>query len=103
MSNQVRQSDRGIKDTLSCNSFSLVQAIPRTHAPYSPDISPCAYRLFRSLELYRRKHTFETREGVPLVLSQFFDSKPLSFFMSGIHKLEAIWRDVVDLKGAYVE
>jgi [histone H3]-lysine36 N-dimethyltransferase SETMAR len=72
------------------------------HPPYSPDLAPSDYHLFRSLQNHLQGKTFDRREDVEIFLRQFFESLPASFYRDGIHSLAQRWRTVIDNDGAYI-
>lgn len=72
------------------------------HPPYSPDISPSDYHLFRSLSNHIRDEKFNTSQDLQTYLTNFFDSKPSEFYRRGIQKLPGRWRHLVDNNGDYV-
>ena len=57
------------------------------HPPYSPDLAPSDYHLFRSLQNYLNGKTFDSNETVKNESIQFFASKNQTFYESGIMKL----------------
>uniref|UniRef100_A0A914H9D1 Transposase n=1 Tax=Globodera rostochiensis TaxID=31243 RepID=A0A914H9D1_GLORO len=57
------------------------------HPPYSPDVAPSDYHLFRSLSNALSGVTFENAAALQIWLDQFFASKPPIFFKRGIEKL----------------
>jgi histone-lysine N-methyltransferase SETMAR len=58
------------------------------HPPYSPDIAPSDYHLFRSLKNFLRGRCFTKDEEVQNAVGQFFASKlGTDFFKRGIKKL----------------
>jgi len=57
------------------------------HSPYSPDLAPSDYHLFRSLEHHLRAHEFENEEEVQSAIANFISEKPASFFARGIDNL----------------
>jgi histone-lysine N-methyltransferase SETMAR len=65
------------------------------HPPYSPDLAPTDYYLFRSLSNQLREKKFEDRDDLKTFLTNFFDSKPAQFYRNGIHSLPERWRWVV--------
>ena len=72
------------------------------HPPYSPDLVPSDYHLFRSLQHYLGEKSYDKEADIKNDIQSFFDSKPLSFYESGIRKLVEKWQHVVDNNGAYV-
>jgi len=73
------------------------------HSPYSLDIAPSDYHLFRSLQ--------NSLNGVKLAskeifyenhLKQFFDQKPQKFYRDGIMVLPQKWQNIIENNGAYL-
>lgn len=73
-----------------------------THPPYSPDIAPSDYYLFRSLQNHLNGKKMESFDAVKKCVDDFFDSKPAEFYEKGINKLTERWNDVVCNQGNYV-
>lgn len=69
--------------------------------PYSPDLSPSDYHLFRSLEHFLSGKKFKDEDSLRSALSQFFDSKDPSFYQEGIEDLVKRWSVVADNNGEY--
>ena len=70
--------------------------------PYSPDLAPSDYHLFRSLSNYLRGKNFENEEVLKIELQKFFGSKPQEFYAKGIHDLPRRWAEVIKTKGEYI-
>ena len=66
------------------------------HPPYSPDLAPTDYHLFRAMRNSLRDKTFEKEEDVKTYLDDFFNSKNEKFYQEGIESLRDRWRLVVD-------
>ena len=66
------------------------------HPPYSPDLAPSVYHLFRSLQNHLNGKTFDSNEAVKNEFIQFFASKNQSFYESGIMKLTERWQKVIE-------
>ncbi len=49
------------------------------HPPYSPDLAPSDYHLFRSLQWFLQDKSLETEEDVKSALDDFFASKDIVF------------------------
>ena len=65
------------------------------HPPYSPDLAPSDYHLFRSLQIHLNGKTFDSNEAVKNELIQSFASKNQTFYESGIMKLtERLQKDI---------
>ncbi|PIO76326.1 hypothetical protein TELCIR_01613 [Teladorsagia circumcincta] len=76
------------------------QVLP--YAPYSPDLAPSDYHLFRSMQHFLAGKKFKNRDDVRIWVSKFFESKPKEFFDGGIHALRRKWRRVIDTDGEYI-
>ena len=66
------------------------------HPPYSPDLAPSDYQLFRSLQNHLNGKTFDSNEAVKNKLIQFFASKNQTFDESGIMKLTERWQKAIE-------
>jgi [histone H3]-lysine36 N-dimethyltransferase SETMAR len=73
------------------------------HPPYSPDIAPSDYYLFRSLQNNLKDLSFENEDHVKTHLQNFFDSKPRAFYKAGIAQLPSRWQRVIDSNGEYFD
>lgn len=73
------------------------------HPPYSPDISPSDYYLFRSLEHWLRGKKFTTIEEMQESLTKFFESKDRNWYRRGIYQLEEQWQKVIESNGEYFD
>ncbi|GFU08683.1 histone-lysine N-methyltransferase SETMAR [Trichonephila clavipes] len=69
------------------------------HLPYSPDLAPSDYYLFRSLQNFLDGKTFTSNEEVKNHLNQFFASKDQKFYERGIMLLPERWQKVLDQNG----
>ena len=72
------------------------------HPPYSPDIAPSDYHLFRSLQHLLNDKTFTDMNALRNGESEYFASKPASFYRKGIENLRQRWAKVVDNEGNYI-
>jgi [histone H3]-lysine36 N-dimethyltransferase SETMAR len=82
------------------NSRVWLELLP--HPPYSPDLAPSDYHLFRSLSNYLRGKKFKNEEVLKIELQKFFDSMPQEFYAKGIHDLPRRWAEVIKTKGEYI-
>jgi transposase len=73
------------------------------HPPYSPDLAPNDYHLFRSMEHFLRNEKFKNIDEIKENLTGFFDSKPRDFYRRGIFMLPDMWLNVIDLEGDYFD
>jgi transposase len=60
--------------------------------PYSPDLAPTDYHLFRSLSNNLRGVSFYNDAEVQNWFDEFFKAKPADFFKRGIENLPERWR-----------
>lgn len=72
------------------------------HPPYSPDLAPSDYHLFRSMQHSLAEKKFKNREEVEIWVSNFFESQLPEFFEKGIHSLRGRWQRVIDNDGEYL-
>jgi histone-lysine N-methyltransferase SETMAR len=74
-----------------------------SHPPYSPDLAPSDFHLFRSLKNFLRGRRFRFDHEVDFAVEEFFASKQgTDFFKRGIQKLPIKWRTVVNTHGEYL-
>jgi histone-lysine N-methyltransferase SETMAR len=73
------------------------------HPPYSPDLSPSDYHLFRSLEHFLNKKKFQNIDHLHRGLTTFFESKENEFYERGIDLLPERWQKCVDSRGEYFD
>ena len=72
------------------------------HAPYSPDLAPTDYHLYRSLSSYLRERKFDDENYLKMDLVKFFGQKSGDFYERWILSLPERWRQVVDSNEAYI-
>ncbi|XP_012060168.1 PREDICTED: histone-lysine N-methyltransferase SETMAR-like [Atta cephalotes] len=72
------------------------------HPPYSPDLAPSDFHLFRSLQNSLNGKSFNSLIEIKNHLEKFFAEKPERFWKDGIFKLPERWRKVVEQKGTYI-
>jgi hypothetical protein len=72
------------------------------HPPYSPDLAPYDYHLFRSLQNHLNTQKFEGFEEVNDAILAYFESKPRRFYKAGIEKLVTHWEMVIASNGNYI-
>ena len=73
------------------------------HPPYSPDLAPTDFHIFRSLQHYLAGQHFKTRDEVKKCIDDFIDSKDEDFFTKGIYLLPQRWQKTIDANGEYFE
>lgn len=72
------------------------------HPPYSPDLAPTDYHLYRSLSDYLREKKFDDENHLKMDLVNFFGEKSQEFYERGILCLPQRWQQVIDTNGAYI-
>jgi histone-lysine N-methyltransferase SETMAR len=66
------------------------------HPPYSSDLAPSDYHLFRTLQNSVNGKNFTSPEAWKNHLEQFFARKTGKFYMDGIMKLPERWIRVIE-------
>jgi histone-lysine N-methyltransferase SETMAR len=72
------------------------------HPPYSPDLAPPDYNLFRSLQNHLNNNKFERFEEVNDAILAYFESKPRSCYKAGTEKFVTRWETVIASNGNYI-
>lgn len=73
------------------------------HPPYSPDLAPSDYFLFRNLKKDLRGIKFETEEEMKAAVMDHFADKEENYFFEGLKKLKDRSSKCIDVGGDYVE
>jgi hypothetical protein len=73
------------------------------HLPYSPDLAPSDFHLFRHLKRKIEGKEFHKEDDLKTWLQQFFDEKPKIFWERALRSLPVKWASVVETNGAYLE
>ncbi|KAF7493633.1 Histone-lysine N-methyltransferase SETMAR [Sarcoptes scabiei] len=71
------------------------------HPPNSPDLSPCDYYLFKSLQNSLNHVKLTSKEDVENHIVKFFN-KPQDFYTNGMMGLSSKWSEVIEQNGAYL-
>ena len=71
------------------------------HPPYSPDLAPTDYYLFRSLTNQLKEKSFDDFDHLKSTIETFFSNKSPEFYAGGMLQLPVRWRKVVDIGGDY--
>lgn len=87
-----------VKDTLEELRWDVLP-----HPPYSPDIAPSDYHLFRSMAHGLAEKQFTSYEDAKNWVDSWIASKDENFFQRGIRTLPERWRKVVANDGHYFE
>ncbi|CAK9798994.1 Histone-lysine N-methyltransferase SETMAR [Anthophora plagiata] len=72
------------------------------HPPYSPDLAPSDFHLFRSLQNFLNGKKFDSMEACKNYVDQFIAQKDAIFWKNGIHKLPYRWQKVIEQSGKYI-
>lgn len=72
------------------------------HPPYSPDLAPSDYHLFRALQNYLRGKTVDSGEDAKKEIGIFLASCSPDFYHRGIYKLVERWSEVRTTYGEYI-
>jgi histone-lysine N-methyltransferase SETMAR len=83
---------------LTLEKFKELKGKVLAHSPYSPDIAPSDFYLFRSLQHHLKEKHYQTEDDI----SAFFTSKSSEFFKRGIAQLPSRWATIVENNGAYI-
>ena len=73
------------------------------HPPYSPDLAPSDYYLFRHLKKHLRGTRFLDIEELQWETEAWFRGQPQQFYFQGICSLREKWQKCIDKKGHYTE
>lgn len=71
------------------------------HPPYSPDLAPTDYKVFRSLQNFLNGKEFRTEDELKSAIQQWIDGKPSGFWVKGIADLPRRWALVQQYEGDY--
>lgn len=71
------------------------------HPPYSPDIAPSDFHLFRSMQHFLKGREFKDKGAIEKALEDFFGSKNEKFFRDGIECLPQRWEKIINNDGNY--
>ena len=72
------------------------------HPPYSPDIAPSDFHLFRSLQNHLDLQRLNSTDEIKKELNEFFEEKSQSFYERGIMALLQRWQQIIEQKEKYI-
>jgi [histone H3]-lysine36 N-dimethyltransferase SETMAR len=78
-----------------------IEVLP--HPPYSPDLSPTDYHMFRHLDNFLCGKIFDDRKDIENAVHDFFNSQKPEFYRVGIEKLTERWQKCVNADGNYFD
>ena len=61
------------------------------HPPYSPDLSPTDYHVFKHLDNFLQGKCFQNQQEVENSFQEFVKSQSMNFYAIGINKLISHW------------
>ena len=73
------------------------------HPPYSPDLAPSDYYLFRHLKKHLRGKSFTGVEDLQRAVEEFFGNCTPDFFKKAFLELLHRWQKCVERGGSYIE
>lgn len=91
------------KSALSTNAITTAGFEIVPHPPYSPDLAPSDFWLFRNMKKVMRGRMFESADDVKEEVTRFFVKCEKNFFESAFSELVQRWQKCVDNNGSYVE
>ena len=87
---------------LTCEKLLKLGWVTIPHPPYSPDLAPTDYHLFRSLSHHLAEKKFDNENDLKMDVANLFDQKSKDFYERGILSLPERWRQVIDTSGTYI-
>mgnify|MGYP000138528298 CR=1 FL=1 len=73
------------------------------HPPYSPDLAPSDFYLFKHLKNFVRGAYFADKEQLISKVNEFFNGQSSAFYTKAFEELERRWRKCLDVDGGYIE
>ena len=73
------------------------------HPPYSPDLVPSDYYLFRNLKSHSRGTRFWDNDELKAAAMAWFEDQIDDFYFTGIDCLKEKWAKCIEVKGDYNE
>lgn len=91
------------KSVLSMSKFNELKYELLDHPPYSPDLAPSDFYLFRNLKQFLRGKHFLSNEEAIAAVEAYFADLPETHFRDGIKLLESHWAKCIKVNGDYIE
>lgn len=73
------------------------------HPPYSPDLAPSDFFLFRHLKKHLRGQRFQTKDALRHSVEEYFEGLPLDHFRTAFDELVIRVQKCIDCGGGYIE
>ena len=83
---------------IAASDFSLV-----AHPPYSPDIAPSDFHLFKRLKNDLRGEIYDNPSQLEQKVRGLLSSYPQHFYEEGFQQLVTRWQKCKDALGSYIE
>ena len=74
-----------------------------SHPPYSPDMAPSDFYLFRLLKKHLRGQRFTDDEELSTAVENWFSEREFGFYRQAFNELASRWQKCIDARGAYFE
>ena len=71
------------------------------HPPYLQDFAQSNFHLFSSLQNALNGKNFSHEDQVKIFVENFFSSKPVKFYLRGLHKLLGKWQELIQNNSEY--
>ena len=78
-----------------------IEVLP--HPPYSPDLSPTDYHMFRHLDNFLSGKIFDDRIAIKKSFNEFIVTREPEFYRVGIVKLVERWQKCINADGYYFD
>uniref|UniRef100_A0A2I2ZMM4 SET domain and mariner transposase fusion n=1 Tax=Gorilla gorilla gorilla TaxID=9595 RepID=A0A2I2ZMM4_GORGO len=73
------------------------------HPPYSPDLLPTNYHVFKHLNNFLQGKRFHNQQDAENAFQEFVKSQSTDFYATGINQLISRWQKCVDCNGSYFD
>ncbi|XP_024100136.3 histone-lysine N-methyltransferase SETMAR isoform X3 [Pongo abelii] len=73
------------------------------HPPYSPDLLPTNYHVFKHLNNFLQGKRFHNQQDAENAFQEFVKSRSTDFYATGINQLISRWQKCVDCNGSYFD
>lgn len=73
------------------------------HPPYSPDLAPSDFHMFRHLKKHLRGHHFHNKQELEATVTEYLTSRPQKFYQDAFAELLIRWQKCINNRGSYFE
>lgn len=88
---------------LSQQAIRECRFIQLPHPPYSPDLAPSDFYLFRHFKKFLRGRKFNDDNELKAASEQWLEGQDKEFFQTGLIQLEEKWKKCIAVRGDYIE